>query len=157
MTTKAGTAAPSAATPAAPASRQDAMRALLHGVAADLQAYQQLQALLEQQFEGAVRHQSARLTELAEAITALVDSMEARRAERVALVQRLLGPRGTMAQAFALLKNPARERMEADWRTLEHSVRECKRLGKRNSDLLVEQYTIMQRVLHGEEHIYAPA
>lgn len=133
------------------------MRALLHGVAADLLAYQQLRALLEQQFDGAVRHQSARLHELAEAITTLVDTMEARRAERVALVQRLLGPQGSMAQAFALLKNPARERMEADWRALEDSVRECKRLGKRNSDLLVEQYTIMQRVLHGEEQIYAPA
>lgn len=145
------------APPAPPATRQDAMRALLHGVAADLQAYPQLHELLEQQFDGAVRHQSERLTALAEAITALVDGMEARRAERVALVQRLLGPHGTMAQAFALLKNPARERMEADWRALEHSVRECKRLGKRNSDLLVEQYTIMQRVLHGEEQIYAPA
>lgn len=136
--------------------RQDAMRALLQGIAADQLAYAGLQALLEQQFEGAVRHQSARLAELADAITALVDTMEARRAERVALVQRLVGPHGTMAQAFALLKNPARERMEADWHTLELSVRECKRLGKRNSDLLVEQYTIMQRVLHGEELIYAP-
>ena len=138
-------------------SRQDAMRTLLQGLAADLLAYPQLHALLEQQFEAAVRHHSARLGELAEAITALVDTMEERRAQRVALVQRLLGPHGTMAQAFALLKNPARERMEADWRSLEHSVRECKRLGKRNSDLLVEQYTIMQRVLHGEEQIYAPA
>ncbi|WP_311196566.1 flagellar export chaperone FlgN [Rugamonas fusca] len=146
-----------ASTAPAPASRQDTMRALLQGVAADLLAYQQLHELLEQQFDGAVRHQSARLTELADAITALVDTMEARRAARVAQVQRLLGPQGTMAQAFALLKNPARERMEADWRTLEHRVRECKRLGKRNSDLLVEQYTIMQRVLHGEEQLYAPA
>jgi flagella synthesis protein FlgN len=30
-------------------------------------------------------------------------------------------------------------------------------LSKRNGDLLVEQYSIMQRVLHGEEQIYAPA
>ena len=144
-------------TPASTASRQDAMRALLQGLAADLLAYPQLRDLLEQQFDAAVRHQSARLTELADAISALVDTMEGRRAARVALVQRLLGPQGTMSQAFALLKNPARERMAADWQTLEHSVRECKRLGKRNSDLLVEQYSIMQRVLHGEEFIYAPA
>jgi len=47
--------------------------------------------------------------------------------------------------------------MEGDWKALEIKVIECKRLGKRNSDLLVEQYSIMQRVLHGEELIYAPA
>lgn len=133
------------------------MRLVLQGVAEDMQAYSQLQALLEQQFDAAVRHQSARLGELAETISTLVDGMEARRQRRVALVQRLVGPRATMEQAFALLKNAARERMEADWQTLERMVRECKRLGKRNSDLLVEQYSIMQRVLHGEEQIYAPA
>ncbi len=137
--------------------RQDLMKQLLHGVAEDMQAYPQLAALLEEQFQGALRHQSARLAELAEQISTLVDSMQARRQQRVVLAQRLLGSTGTMAQAFALLKNAARERMEADWKTLEQQVLECKRLGKRNSDLLVEQYSIMQRVLHGEEQIYAPA
>lgn len=137
--------------------RQEVMKRLLHGVAEDLQAYPQLATLLEQQFQAAVRHQNALLAELADTISALVDTMQQRRAQRVALVQRLLGPNGTMAQAFALLKNAARERMEADWSALEQLVIECKRLGKRNSDLLVEQYSIMQRVLHGEEQIYAPA
>ena len=137
--------------------RQDLMKRLLHGVAEDMQAYPQLAELLEQQFQGAIRHQHARLAELADSLSALVDQIQQRREQRVALVQRLLGPTGTMAQAFALLKNSARERMEADWMTLEQLVIECKRLGKRNSDLLVEQYSIMQRVLHGEEQIYAPA
>ena len=138
-------------------SRQEAMKQLLGGIASDLQAYQQLNALLEQQFDAAVRHQRLRLGDVAEAISALVDSLQERRQRRVALVQHLLGPTATMMQAFALLKNAARERMETDWRTLEQMVIECKRLGKRNSDLLVEQYSIMQRVLHGEEQIYAPA
>ncbi len=133
------------------------MKRLLHGVAEDMQAYPQLAGLLEEQFQSALRHQNVRLAELAEIISALVDHMQARREQRVALVQRLLGPTATMGQAFALLKNAARERMEADWATLEQRVLECKRLGKRNSDLLVEQYSIMQRVLHGEEQIYAPA
>jgi flagella synthesis protein FlgN len=137
--------------------RQEVMKRLLHGVAEDMQAYPQLAELLEQQFQGAIRHQHARLAELADSLSALVDQIQQRREQRVALVQRLLGPTGTMAQAFALLKNSARERMEADWMTLEQLVIECKRLGKRNSDLLVEQYSIMQRVLHGEEQIYAPA
>jgi len=137
--------------------RQDAMRLLLQGVAADLLAYRDLLDLLEQQFMGAVRHQSEPLERLAVTILALVEAMEARRRQRVSLVQQLVGPAGTMAQAFALLKSSARERMETDWSTLEKLVLECKRLGKRNSDLLVEQYTIMQRVLHGEELLYEPA
>ena len=138
-------------------SRQDAMRQLLAGIAEDLQAYQVLHELLQQQFQAALRHKAAELGAAAEAITALVDAMQARRALRVALVQRLVGPQGTMMQAFALLKNAAREKMEADWNSLEQAVIACKALSKRNGDLLVEQYSIMQRVLHGEEHIYAPA
>jgi flagella synthesis protein FlgN len=137
--------------------RQDAMRQLLGGMAADLVAYQTLQGLLQQQFDAALRHRAAELGAVAESISALVDVLQLRRQQRVALVQRLLGPTATMMQAFALLKNTARERMEADWKTLEQSVVECKRLSKRNGDLLVEQYSIMQRVLHGEEQIYAPA
>jgi flagella synthesis protein FlgN len=137
--------------------RQDAMRALLAGIAEDLVSYQELHSLLQQQFQAALRHKAAELGPVAEAISTLVDAMEARRAQRVALVQRLLGPQGTMLQAFALLKNAARERMEADWKTLEQAVIACKALSKRNGDLIVEQYSIMQRVLHGEEQIYAPA
>jgi flagella synthesis protein FlgN len=133
------------------------MKRLLQGVADDLLAYPQLGELLEQQFLAAVKHQSATLAGLAEAIAALVDILQQRREQRVALVQRLLGPGATMRQAFALLKNAAREKMDNDWKRLELMVVECKRLGKRNSDLLVEQYSIMQRVLHGEEQIYAPA
>jgi len=138
-------------------SRQDAMRQLLVGIAEDLQAYQTLHELLQQQFQAALRHKASELGTVAEGISALVDSMQARRALRVALVQRLVGPQGTMMQAFALLKNAAREKMEADWNTLEQAVIACKALSKRNGDLLVEQYSIMQRVLHGEEQIYAPA
>ena len=137
--------------------RQDAMRALLGGIAEDLLAYQQLHDLLQQQFQAALRHKASELGPVAEAISTLVDTMQARRALRVALVQRLVGPQGTMLQAFALLKNAAREKMEHDWKTLEQAVIACKALSKRNGDLLVEQYSIMQRVLHGEEQIYAPA
>ena len=137
--------------------RQDAMRALLAGIADDLRGYPALQELLEQQFHAALRHKAKELGEVAEAISALVDTLQARRAERVALAQRLLGPTANMAQAFALLKNAAREKIESDWKTLETMVVECKRLSKRNSDLLLEQHSIMQRVLHGEDQLYAPA
>jgi flagella synthesis protein FlgN len=147
----------SAALPAAPATRQEAMRQLLADIAEDLQAYAALKDLLQRQFEAAIGHRVAELGVVAATISALVDALQGRRARRVALVQRLTGADGSMAQAFALLKSAGRERMEADWATLEQSVIDCKRLSKRNSDLMVEQYSIMQRVLHGEEQIYAPA
>lgn len=156
VSTAAGEAGDSARKIAA-MTRQDAMRALLAGIADDLRAYPALQDLLEQQFHAALRHQAAQLGQVAEAISALVDTLQARRAQRVALAQRLLGSTANMDQAFALLKNPAREKIESDWKTLETMVVECKRLSKRNSDLLLEQHSIMQRVLHGEDQLYAPA
>jgi len=146
-----------AATPSPPpVSRQEAMRTLLAGIAADMHAYAGLAALLEEQFDAALRHQGPRLGDIAEKITGMVAEADARRIQRVALAQHLNGANGTMAQAFALLKPAAREKMEADWLALEALVIECKRLSKRNADLLVEQHGIMQRVLHGEEHIYEP-
>jgi flagella synthesis protein FlgN len=138
--------------------RQQAMHALLQGLAEDGRDYPLLQELLEQQFGAALRHQSAPLAEAAEAIGALVDQLEARRRLRLQLAQRLLGPQAAMAQVFALLKSGARDKAEADWRALEQRVLECKRIGKRNSELLLGQHTVMQRVLHGdEEPLYAPA
>ena len=141
----------------AKATRQDAMRALLAGIAEDVRAYPLLQNLLEQQFQAALRHQATQLGQVAEAISTLVDALQQRRELRVALAQRLLAPTANMAQACALLKNPAREKIESDWKTLETMVVECKRLSKRNGDLLLEQHSIMQRVLHGEDQLYAPA
>jgi flagella synthesis protein FlgN len=136
--------------------RQEALQLLLQGVAADRQAYQALQALLEQQFTAALRRLAPRLNEMAEEISTLVDTMEVRRAERVALAQAVAGPEARMADVYALLKPEARAKLEADWLALETMAKECKRLGKRNTDLMVEQYSIMQRVLHGDHQIYEP-
>ncbi len=138
-------------------SRQDAMQQLLQDVAADLAGYQELAALLEQQFDAAIRHQQSRLGDVAAAIGTLVDTLEVRRARRVALATRLTGPQPAMAQVFALLRAEPRARLEADWQTLERLVLAAKAAGKRNGDLLAEQYTIMQRVLHGEDQTYEPA
>lgn len=138
------------------AARQQALAALLRGVADDAQAYPALLQLLEQQFDAAVRHQNARLVELAAEITQVVDAMHERRARRVAQVALLLGPQARMAQVFALLKGASRATLERQWAELETMVLECKRLNQRNSSLLTDQFSIMQRVLHGEENIYAP-
>jgi len=129
---------------------------LLDGIKADLQSYQQMLDLIAQQFEAAIRHQSERLGEIAKEIGALVDVLEARRAQRVELATRLVGPQPSMEQVFTLLKPEARARLEADWAALEGMLQAAREMGRRNADLLAEQYTIMQRVLHGDDQTYEP-
>ncbi|WP_298412502.1 flagellar export chaperone FlgN [Janthinobacterium sp.] len=136
--------------------RQEAVRRVLQGMADDSVGYAALQTLLEEQFQATLQHQSTRLTALAEQVIAAVEPLDARRRQRVSLVTALLGPQGDMPQLFALLQEDARSKAEAEWVALEQMVLECKRLNARNSDLLTEQYSIMQRVLHGEEDTYAP-
>lgn len=132
------------------------MKMLLDGIKADLQSYQQMLDLIAQQFEAAIRHQSERLGEIAKEIGALVDVLEARRAQRVELATRLVGSQPSMEQVFTLLKPEARARLEADWAELEGMVQTAREMGRRNADLLAEQYTIMQRVLHGDDQTYEP-
>ena len=136
--------------------RQEAVRRVLQGMTDDSVGYAALQTLLEEQFQATLQHQSTRLTALAEQVIAAVEPLDARRRQRVSLVTALLGPQGDMPQLFALLQEDARSKAEAEWVALEQMVLECKRLNARNSDLLTEQYSIMQRVLHGEEDTYAP-
>jgi flagella synthesis protein FlgN len=138
-------------------SRQEAMKQFLQGVADDLAGYRELLDLLAQQFQAAIHHQQQRLGEIATAIGALVDTLEARRARRVELATRLTGPQPAIERVFALLRAEARTRVESDWKALEQMVLAAKAAGKRNGELLAEQYTIMQRVLHGEDQTYEPA
>jgi flagella synthesis protein FlgN len=136
--------------------RQQANALLVDGVQADVRDSAEVLALLERQFEAALRHRSGELTQLAELLGPLLDAMEARRQQRVALVRALLGPEATMNELIATLAGSARNALAANWRDLEQMVIECKRMTTRNSALLAEQFSIMQRVLHGEEQVYAP-
>jgi flagella synthesis protein FlgN len=136
--------------------RQQAQALLADGVQADVRDSAEVLALLERQFEAALRHRSSELAQLAELLTPLLDAMEARRQQRVSLVRALLGPQGTMAQYIATLAGQAQAAFGAAWADLEGTVQACKEASTRNGSLLAEQYTVMQRVLHGEDGIYAP-
>ena len=136
--------------------RQVAMRRLMCGVEGDLVDYGDLDFLLTEQFEAALRHQGARLAELAERIGLLCDVLELRRQQRVELVELLVGPGARMQAVFPLMIGSARASLERHWQALELRLIECRRMAKRNSDLLVDQHSLMQRVLHGEEQLYAP-
>lgn len=136
--------------------RDQAVARLLDGIAADMSACGTIRELLERQFQAALRHRATELATLAGALTPELDAMEQRRLQRVQLVRALLGPQATMDDLFGSLPGPQRTRGQADWEQLEALVRDCKHATTRNGNLMAEQFTIMQRLLHGEDDTYAP-
>lgn len=136
--------------------RQQAVQALADGVGLDLEAAKAILALLERQFQAALRHKGGELAALAEELTPALDAMDARRRQRVALVRALHGNEGTMAQFVAAQSEPHRARLATAWAELERLVLACKAATTRNGNLLADQFSTMQRVLHGEEQTYAP-
>lgn len=144
-------------TPAVPRlTRQQAVSTLVDGVEQDLGAARAIHVLLERQFQAALRHRSAELGALAEQLAPALDAMEARRRQRVALVRALHGEDGTMAGFIAAQGEPGRAKLTAAWNELERLVVACKAATTRNGNLLAEQFTVMQRVLHGGDGTYAP-
>jgi flagella synthesis protein FlgN len=136
--------------------RDQAVARLLNGIQDDLQACTVIRDLLERQFQAALRHRAAELGTLAEELMPQLDSMEQRRQQRVQLVRALLGAGATMDKLLNGLPAPQRTRAAADWERLEQLVLDCKQATARNGNLMADQYTVMQRVLHGEDQLYAP-
>ena len=136
--------------------RQQAVAAVVDGIGQDLDAANAIHALLERQFEAALRHQSAELGALAEELAPALDAMDARRRQRVALVRALHGQEGTMGGFIATQAEPGRTTLAAAWTELERLVIACKAATTRNSNLLAEQFSLMGRVLHGGDGTYAP-
>jgi flagella synthesis protein FlgN len=135
--------------------RDQAVARLLDGVQADIQACGAIGELLERQFQAALRHRAAELGALAEALMPELDAMEQRRQQRVQLVRALHGADATMDSLLAGLPAAQRTRAAADWQRLEQLVRDCKEATARNGSLMADQYSVMQRVLHGEDQLYA--
>jgi flagella synthesis protein FlgN len=135
--------------------RDQAVTRLLDGIQDDIQACGAIRALLERQFQAALRHRAAELGELAEALTPQLDTMEQRRQQRVQLVRALHGASATMDDLLNGLAPTQRARAGADWERLEQLVRDCKQATARNGSLMADQYSVMQRVLHGEDQLYA--
>lgn len=136
--------------------RQQAATALADGVEQDLVAANAIHALLERQFQAALRHQGDALGALAEELAPALDAMDARRRQRVALVRALHGADATMAGFIAAQAEPGRAKLAAAWSELERLVVACKLATTRNGNLLAEQFSVMQRVLHGGDGTYAP-
>lgn len=137
--------------------RGRALADIVRGVERDRAAYRELHALLEEQHAAALRHDAARLGDLAGRVTALVEAIEARRIEREAIVATLVGAGSRMAAILPLLPEVSRRGFEAAWSALESQVLECKRLNVRNGRLMTEQHELMRRLLRGDADTYAPA
>jgi flagella synthesis protein FlgN len=136
--------------------RDQAVARLLDGIRNDLQACAVIRELLERQFQAALRHRAAELGALAEELMPQLDAMEQRRQQRVQLVRALHGASATMDDLLNGLPAAQRAGATADWAQLEQQVRDCKQATSRNGSLMADQYSVMQRVLHGEDQLYAP-
>jgi len=136
--------------------RDQAVSRLLDGIQDDLQTCTVIRELLERQFQAALRHRGAELGVLAEELMPQLDAMEQRRQQRVQLVRALHGAAAGMDELLNALPAEQRSRAAVDWERLELLVRDCKQASTRNGKLMADQYTVMQRVLHGEDQLYAP-
>ena len=141
--------------------RKQAVQSLLAGIQADLQAYDTLAALLERQFAAVLQHATALLADLGDEITATCEVLEARRSERVGLVDGLVVKANVpaaerMAQVLAQLPQPYREAAEKAWATLGERIRHCKALNERNCGQLLVQHELMMQVLAPQGETYAP-
>jgi flagella synthesis protein FlgN len=136
--------------------RDQALTRLLDGIQEDIQAGTAVRDVLERQFQAALRHRGAELAALAGELTPQLDAMEQRRQQRVQLVRALFGQQAGMDQLFASLPDDRRAGASAAWDQLEQLVRDCKRATTRNANLMAEQHSVMQRLLHGEDQTYAP-
>lgn len=132
------------------------MSMLMKGVAQDVRTYRALLLLLEEQFDAALHCRTAPLADLAGQIVTAVDALELQRQKRVALVEELIGAGGTMQDTLALVTGNTRALLESGWQLLEELVQDCKQRNTRNCQLIMDQQAIMQRVLNGEDEIYAP-
>ncbi len=128
-------------------------------VRADIRDYRVLHERLEAQFEAALGHRVAQMREVGESIEALVDVLNERRAQRLALAAEITGkaPPGGHAAVLRQLSGQAATLLAGWTEELDVLVRECKRLNLRNCSLITEQHDLMRRVLQQEEQTYAPA
>jgi flagella synthesis protein FlgN len=140
---------------------KQALQLLLAGIHADLQAYDALTSLLERQFASVLQHATVQLADIGDEITATCAALEARRSERVSLVDALL-PRidapaaERMEQVLRQLPQPYREAAEKAWTMLGERIRHCKALNERNCGQLLVQHELMMQVLAPQGETYAP-
>ncbi len=131
------------------------LRRFIDDLNADLSAYRRLAQMFDAQFAAALRLDGGALTRAAEGIAHEVGLLDERRRMRGgvghvqldAARQAALRAQATAAQRTAI---------EARYAELEKAVKRCKAQAVRNGNLLASQFEMMQQLLYGEKHTYAP-
>ncbi|AMC36105.1 flagellar protein FlgN [Janthinobacterium sp. B9-8] len=134
------------------------MNTLIRQFAADLQsdvkAYQDLIALLDEQFTASVQQQTAQLSRVLEQISEQLAAIEVRRARRSQMIK---ASRVADCDALmALFPVALQSACSSKWQQLGALLRQAKQLNQRNGEFILSQQEIMQRVLFGEQDIYDP-
>lgn len=134
-------------------------RQLVADVVADGVGYRKLAQLFEDQYAAALRLDAALLGQIAKVIAAEADTIDARRRYRAELLGNTPGAIAAFGdRAFAGEQHAAkRASFAARCGELKALSTRCQTLAARNGALLAAQYEAMQRVLHGERHVYVPA
>ncbi|MDF3079915.1 MULTISPECIES: hypothetical protein [Burkholderia cepacia complex] len=131
---------------------------LLVDVIADCVGYRKLVQLLEDQFAAALQLDTARLGVLAGVIAAETDAIDMRRCYRIERLGQVQG--AVLALGRRLLADDRHATQRASFVERCEEVKllaaRCQALTRRNSDLLVAQYEVMQRLMYGESHTYVP-
>ncbi|HEY0955424.1 MAG TPA: flagellar protein FlgN [Roseateles sp.] len=135
----------------------DAVVQLLRDLHADSFGYKLLRDLLEQQFQGALKHQAEVLLRVGGEIETLCGQMEQRRAKRMELVSGLLKdhPRPSMKRLIEALPGAAAQTLAGLWAEVEQLLHVCKELNQRNCRLIMDQQELMQRLLGEDGGVYA--
>ena len=133
------------------------LRNLCEGLRADEEGHTRLEELLEQQFQAALRHETARMTALSDEVLAQVETLERQRDAQRRLLGLLLGrqERPTLRALIRRLPPASAEPLARQWQALQSGINRCKTLNLRNCRLLSEQRALMQQQLGQEEHLYA--
>ena len=133
------------------------LRLLLTDMQADLRSYAQLHGLLDEQLAAIAQQRSEELQRIATQVTALVDELDGRRRQRRELVATMLGRKHGLSMDEALERLPIKAAavLREAWQTLEQAVQLAKQLNARNCELMIEQRSLMQRLLGNEQDTYA--
>ncbi|MFC7419107.1 flagellar export chaperone FlgN [Iodobacter arcticus] len=134
------------------------MNTLIRQFATDLQsdvkAYQDLIALLEEQFSASVQQQTMQLSRVLEQISEHLAAIEVRRERRSQMIK--TSNAADCEALMALFPVALQQACSSKWQQLGALLRQAKQLNQRNGEFILSQQEIMQRVLFGEQDIYDP-
>lgn len=141
------------------ASPQQQITQLLNGIQQDHRIYSQLQVLLISQRTMIVERQSEPLENLNQLVEQIYQQLKESTNQRLLLLKSLNIPTQSdgMYFLFSRLPDVMANKARRLWQQLEQQVTDCKQLNERNTQLLMMQQEILNRLLNNDAQlIYQP-